>query len=237
MFDDTDPRTTGDFVRRLAGDGGTGDVILTGVVHDHPASAYRVRTVVRATDPDLLALELPPLAVPLFERDAAEERRPPAGDEMRAAIRAATTDAVVGIDGPTPAFLWRLARTAYREDAGLATVRALLAGVVSVTKHAVACRLAATLGGSSPVRPPARSPVALECDPGDDPQRQADDERSHVRRAEAVLGALGGLDALHLRDVAREAHMAARLDGLRHVGTVVAVVGAGHLDAVVERLD
>lgn len=236
MFDDTDPRTTGDFVRRLSGGGRTGDVVLVGVVHDHPASAYRVRTVVDAADPDVLALELPPLAIPLFERDAADERRPPAGDEMRAAIRAATTDAVVGIDGPTPAFLWRLARTAYREGAGLATVRALLDGVVSVTRHAVACRLAATFGGFSPARPPARSPVAHACDPTDDPGRQAADEQSHVRRAEAVLGALGGLDHLHVRDVAREAHMAARLAALRDEGTVVAVVGAGHLDAVGERL-
>ncbi len=238
MFDDSDPRRTGDYVRRIPGGPGHGEVVLTGVVHDHPASRYRARSLVEAVDPEVLALELPPLAVPLFERYADDERTPPAaGGEMSAAIQAATTDAVVGIDGPTPAFLVRLARTLYREDAALSDVRAVLGGLVSVTRHAVACRLAASRVASRPDRPPVDAPVAPDSGRPDDPERQAADERSHIRRAESVLSAFGGLDAVHLRDVAREAHMAARLAALRREGTVVAVVGVGHLDALAERLE
>ncbi|MFC7081645.1 hypothetical protein [Halorussus caseinilyticus] len=49
-----------EYVRRLPDAG----VTLVGVVHDHPASVHRARAVVRERDPEVVALEAPPLAVP-----------------------------------------------------------------------------------------------------------------------------------------------------------------------------
>jgi len=238
MVDDSDPRVSGDYVRRLPGSGDDGDVVVTGVVHEHPASAYRVRSVVDATAPDVLALELPPIAVPLFERDADDAATPPAtGGEMSAAIQAATPATVAGIDGPTPAFLWRLAGDVYRSDAGWATVRTVSRGVLSVTREAIACRLAATFGGTTAVRPAIDSPADYDCEWTDPPQEQAVDEADHVSRAMSVQHIFGESGAVTLRDGAREAHMADRLASLRREGTVVAVVGVDHLEPVADRLD
>ena len=80
---DSDPRVTGEFVRRVSNDAGT--VTLVGVVHDHPASSYRVRQVVEDVDPEVLALELPPISIPLYEQYASSDRNPPVfGGEMSA---------------------------------------------------------------------------------------------------------------------------------------------------------
>lgn len=237
MLDDGDPRTTGDHVRRCPGNGDAGDVIVAGVVHGHPASTYRVRSVVDAADPDVLALELPPMAVPLYERYAEEGHTPPAsGGEMSAAIQASTPCTVVGIDGPTPTFLWRLAGDAYRSDAGLPTVRQLASGVVSVTRHAIACRLAATVDGSSAVRSAVDASEDYDCDWSDPARQQAADERAQVRRTSAAQNVFGESTAVRLRDATREAHMADRLSALRREGTAVAIVGVGHLDPLAERL-
>lgn len=238
MFDDNDPRTTGEHVRWLPGTAAEGDVVLTGVVHDHPASTFRVKTIVDAVGPAVLALELPPLAVPLFERYAADERTSPsAGGEMSVAIQAAKTEVVVGIDGPTPAFLWRLARTLYREEAPTSAVRPLLRGLVAVSKHAVACRLAASAPWWAADRLPISTPAPHGCDWADHPAQQAADERAQLRRAETALNVFGRPGAGRVRDIAREAHMADRLAELRKQGSVVAVVGMGHLDPVAQRLE
>lgn len=237
MFDERDPRTNGDYVRRVHGEAGDGDVIVTGVVHDHPASMYRVRSVVEGIDPDVLALELPPLAVPLFERYAHDRTIPTSGDEMSVAIRAATTDAIEGIDGPTPAFLRRLVRNLLRDDTPLSTGRNVLRGLLSVTKHAVACRIAASLDDPAAARFAADSPVEYDVSREDDPERQATDERTQIRRAKSVLSTFGKSTPVQLRDLTREAHMAERLTSLRRKGTVVAVVGVDHLDPLVERLN
>ena len=236
MFDERDPRTNGDYVRRVPGEAGDGDVIVTGVVHDHPASMYRVRSVVEGTDPDVLALELPPLAVPLFERYADERGVPTSGDEMSVAIRAATTDSIEGIDGPSPAFLRRLAWNLLRNDPPLSTVRNVLRGLLSVSKHAVACRIAASFDEPAATRLAGNSPVEHEVGRDDDPERQAADERTQIRRAKSVLSTFGKSTPVQLRDQTREAHMAARLESLRRKGTVVAVVGVDHLEPLVERL-
>lgn len=236
MFDQCDPRTDGSHVRRVSGTDGNGDVLLAGVVHDHPASAHRVRSVVETTDPDVLALELPPLAVPLFERYAGERAVPASGEEMSVGIRAATTDDVVGVDGPSPAFLARLVRTLLREDTSLSTVRTVTAGVLSVSKHAVACRVAALLDAPTAARLTVDVPVEHEVDEHDDPARQAADERTQVRRARGVLGALGKAEPVQVRDATRETHMADRLASLRQRGDVVAVVGVDHLDGLVDSL-
>lgn len=238
MLDDSDPRTTGDYVRHLSGRGDDGDVILAGVVHEHPASTYRVQSLIDGVDPDVLALELPPIAVPLYERHATDAQTPPAsGGEMSAAIQAVDSGAVEGIDGPTPAFLWRLLGDVYRSDVGLSTVRTLFSGLTSVTKHAIACRVAASFDGSTVFRSAVDSSAEHECDRGDPAHQQAADERTQIRRAKSIQNVFGESVAVRLRDAAREAHMADRLSSLRREGTVVAIVGVDHLEPLTERLE
>jgi len=237
MLDESDPRTTGEYVRRCPGGADVGDVILAGVVHGHPASTFRVQSVVDAVDPAVLALELPPMAVPLYERAADNGHTPPAsGGEMSAAIKAGTSPTVVGIDGPTPTFLWRLAGDAYRSGVGLSTVRSLASGVASVTRHAITCRLAAAVDEASAVRSAVHATEEYDCNWGDPPREQAADERAQIRRTRAVQTVFGESTAVRLRDDAREAHMAERLGALRQDGTAVAVVGVGHLEPLVDRL-
>lgn len=232
---DADPRLSGEHLRRHTTADGT--VTLVGVVHDHPASVYRVGEVVSATQPAVLALEVPPLAVPLYEQYAADERTPPAfGGEMSAAVQAASTDNVVGIDGPTAEFLLRLARTLVAERASASTVGRVGRGVLAVARTAVVCRLAATLAARTSLRVEVDSPVPYEGVPNDDPARQAADEAEHVERTHSVLNALSPPRAIRFRDETREAHMAERLRALRERGDVVAVVGHGHLDPLARRL-
>jgi hypothetical protein len=57
---DADPRLDAERVRCLPGAPGAGAVVLVGVVHDHPASVFRVTRLVERFAPDVLALELPP---------------------------------------------------------------------------------------------------------------------------------------------------------------------------------
>lgn len=226
----------GDHRRAAAGDG-VGTVVLVGVVHDHPSSTYRVRELLARERPAVLALELPSLAVGLFERYAVDEQTPPAfGGEMSAAIQVASVDRVAGIDGPGPKFLRRLVGTLRREDASLSTIRATARRVASITRHAIGCRLAASLDAHTSVRARVGSPTAHECQWDDPPDRQAADERRQVRRAASVASALQSGPASRCCEAARESHMAARLDDLRKDGDVLAVVGIGHLDAVADRL-
>ena len=236
MFDRDDPRTDGSHVRRLPGGDDTGDVFLAGVVHDHPASAHRVRSLVEATAPDVLALELPPLAVPLFERYAGAGSVPVAGEEMSVGIRAADAAAVVGIDGPSRGFLGRLVRNLRERGASLSTVRTVAASVLSVSRHAVACRVAALLDAPTALRLAVDAPVEHDVDEHATPERQAADEQTQIRRARAVLGAFGKAEPVQVRDETREAHMADRLASLRQRGDVVAVVGVDHLDGLVAHL-
>lgn len=238
MLDESDPRTAGEYVRRLSGRGDDGEVILAGVVHEHPASTYRVGAVIDRSDPDIVALELPPIAVPLFERYASGQQTPPAsGGEMSAAIQAAPSSTVVGIDGPTAAFLWRLLGDIYQSDVGLSTVRTLLSGVVSVTVHAIACRVAATVNGSTALQSAVDSSAEFDCDWSDPPEEQAADERAQIRRAASVQNIFGESGAVRLRDAAREAHMADRIASLRGAETVVAIIGVGHLDPLTALLE
>jgi pheromone shutdown protein TraB len=232
-----DPRTTGEHVRWVATSGG-GEIVLAGVVHDHPASVYRVRTVVETVEPDVLALELPPLAVPLFERYAESERSPPRfGGEMSAAIQAATDADVVGVDGPTVRFLARLYRHLSTDGASLPVVRRTLRGVAGATRHAAVCRIAAGVAARTSIRMEVDDPVAHDCRWHDDPHRQAADEREQVRRARAITRAFGHPDAVAHRNAAREAHMASRLSALSRARSVVGVVGIHHLDPLTDRLE
>jgi hypothetical protein len=234
---DVDPRVTGAYLRRLSGTDSAGSVTLVGVVHDHPASVVRVQEVVAATDPDHLALELPPVAVPLFVEYAGRAGSPNSlGGEMSAAIRAASTDHVTGIDGPSPAFVRSLCGRLARGRASGDTVRAVGRSLWSVTKHALRCRAAATCARVTGVTFAVDERIDHACSLADDPATQAAAEREQVRRARMVTKAFQPSAASHLRRETREAHMTRRLQSIRQEGNVTAVVGIGHLDALATAL-
>ena len=234
---DSDPRVTGEYVRQIPGNSG---ITLVGVVHDHPASTYRVRQAITELDPDVLALELSPISIPLFEQYAGTDRCPPAfGGEMSAAIQTADTAAVVGIDRPIPGFFRRLGRTLLRERPSLETVRNVVSDAIDTTKHAVACRAAAAVGERVSIRVEVDSPVAHDIDRADAPDDQARDERTRIRRSNSFMRAFRTASrsrASRLEDAAREAEMVDRLARLRGEGDTVAVVGISHLDPVTEGL-
>lgn len=254
-----DPRLDDDYWRVVPADDDRGAVVLVGVVHDHPSSAHRVASVVGEAAPDAVALELPRLAVPYFrKRTAAAARADPAVgdgrtgaegdvvadggraadapangagvDEMTAAIDAAADADVVGVD----TFAWRFFRSFVRRaSAGGVTLSAVseaLGGVGRVLRRALSVRF-----GNGDGRPDGGG-TAYAVDGEDDPTDQAAHERSHVSRSRSLLGALERPAGDVLFDETREATMAANVDALRASGTVVAVVGMAHLDAVADRL-
>lgn len=236
---DSDPRVTGEYVRQLSSEAGT--TTLVGVVHDHPASTYRVRQVVTEFDPEVLALELPPISIPLFKQYADTDRCPPVfGGEMSAAIQAATSGTTVGIDRPTGGFFQRLGRNLFRERPSLQVVRNVVSDAVNATKHAVICRAAATLGARTSVRVEVDLPISYDIGWEDPPDDQARDERKQVRRSRSFMEAFrtaSRSQASRFEDVAREEEMAAQLLRLREDGDTVAVIGIDHLDPVAERLN
>ncbi|MFC7197481.1 hypothetical protein ACFQL4_27370 [Halosimplex aquaticum] len=216
-----------DYVETYSGEGGDGSVTLVGVVHDHPASVYRVRRIVERETPSVLALELPPLAVPLYEAYASDQETPPPfGGEMSAAVQAAETDHVVGIDGPSAAFCRRLARTLVGERASVETAMRSARGVASVGKTALACRAAAALTRRTGLRIAVGNPTHHEVTRDDPPRQQVEDEGRQIRTATAVLDALESPPASRVRSETRDAHMADRLRDLRTRGDVVAVIGS-----------
>lgn len=237
--DSSDPRLTGDRVRTVTRGGET--VTLVGTVHDHPASVYRARRTVADRDPAVLALELPPLALPLFETLASEAGELPddasvPGGEMGAAIAAASTDRVVGIDGPSLGYARTLAATLVDERPDRRALRGVLAGAASAGRQAIRCRFGATVAAHTARSPAVRDAVMHDCGPADDPETQAADERRQVERARAVMDAFEPSRAAQFRDQSREAHMAKRIGELRDEGDVVAVVGHGHLTSLANRL-
>jgi pheromone shutdown protein TraB len=236
--DPADPRLTGERLRTV--DAPSGTITLVGSVHAHPASIHRAARTVADRQPAVLALEVPPLALPLFERYA-DGADPPAspptlGGEMTAAIAAADTDRVVGIDGPSRPFLAALTRRLARERPPREAVSSVLAGLRSAGGEALRCRLAATRFGARLGRPSVATPADHDCAPTDSPDAQATDEASQIARARAVMDTFEPSRAAQFRDETREAHMARRLRTLREEGPVVAVVGYGHLDALTARL-
>jgi hypothetical protein len=203
------------------------DLTLVGVVHDHPASIERVRVVLRKTNPVTLALELPPLAVPLY-RSYAASKDFSAGGEMSAAI-SETDVSVVGIDGPSRTF----ARTFYdyvrRERLDRETLGRLYSAVRATSTRAVRCRLAAAGLGS---RTEDERSFSYDCNHRDGIEACATDERSHVSAARTV-SAFSPPHVAH-RDAIREDCMATVLGELP--GPTVAIVGIDHLDGLVSRL-
>lgn len=225
----SDPRIDDEHVRRVAD-----RYVVTGVVHDHPASSARSGELVRTVEPDVVAVELPPLAVSLFRDPAATDD--PFGAEIRAAVAAADEDArVVGIDSLGPEFFSVLVRRARADDARPSTFREVGRDVLDVAGHALACRVAA-VSSLGIVDPTDRGDFQHEVASTDPPAVQAEDERRHLSRARSLLGAVRRPRAERLLDSSRERNMANNLAAVSEDLTVVALVGFSHLDDVAERL-
>jgi len=243
--DATDPRLYDEATRVVSG--ATGDAVVVGVVHDHPASVYRAGRVVEAAGPDVVAVELPPLALELFESLPPAAADPDAtgdstGDdanrpnEMSAALAAADGARTVGIDGIDPGFLRGLAGLLRREGATLDTVGDVARSVVGVGQQTLACSVAARRGDTPDHDRIPRGGADYEVTAADPPVVQAEDERRHRSRSRSLLRAIERPHADRLLDAAREDAMARRLARRLEEGTVVAVVGFEHLDPVADGL-
>lgn len=207
---------------------------LVGVVHDHPASIHRVQSIVASINPGILALELPPLAISLFTHYADSD---PIryGGEMSAAIQTASTDRIVGIDGPSIRFVPHALRAVRSTPTNWATL-GVVRSIGSAMVDALWCSLAASI-------PPLRNRVAsnhrstrFSAIATKNAAEQAQDEHEHLNRARAILDAFEPKDITRIREVARERHMTTELDQLRKENDVVAVVGQYHLDHLAEYL-
>lgn len=240
-----DPRVTEAFCRRLVperspADGPTGGAVtLLGVVHDHPASIGRVETVLDRLEPEVIALELPRAAVPLYRVYARgsldADGRPRFGGEMSAAIRAAPSADVVGVDAPSWSFVRELTSRLVEDRVPPSTASRLLASLGGATRTALTCRLAATVTARTSVTVTTDEPRTYDCTLAESPTRQAEHERTHVATVRALLSAGDG-EARRYRDETRESCMIDRLRSCRRRGDVVAVVGVDHLDALVAGL-
>lgn len=252
----SDPRIEPDHLRAFDADGDP--LVLVGAVHDHPASAYRAGRVVRALGPDVVGVELPRLALPLFERRAAAwtgDDVPPATtggsdddgrtDEGAEAIgefaAALAAGADVGAESVAiDALDWRFAASLWREfgdaDASAGTLRRVLGAVGNVTTHAASCRLAASLGDRWPRDPVGSNRFDHDVSPRASPRHQADHESRQLSRSRSILRALERPAADDLVDAARERTMAATLAARRSAGGTVAVVGFDHFDGIATHL-
>lgn len=229
----SDPRVEPEHVRvrRVRG----ARVVLVGVVHDHPSSCFRAAAVVEDAAPDVVALELPELAIPLFEQFAAEPGRSDPGGEMSAAIRAAGDADVRGIDVPSTAFARELAGTLRSASPSVGELVDVVSQTAAVTRHALGCRLAALPLPSAALDPPIDA-LEYDCARADPPAVQASHEARRLRQSRSLLGAVDPPVAARVTDTAREGAMARRLFGLARTDDVVAIVGFGHLDEVGDAL-
>lgn len=228
LEDADDPRLSGEYVRIV-----DDDVVLVGVVHDHPSSIFRSRAVVEAIDPATVALEIPDGLVPLFRQYAADDSE--SGGEMVAAIGAADGE-VVGIDLPDRGSLRELAGRLRREDISLGAKARAAATAARLYAHTIRGRLVAA---GVPSRWLGRDPGAIrsyDCSSADAPARQAEHESVHVSRSRSLSRAFVPPETTRVLDAAREAAMVERIDELRREGSVVAVLGYDHVDAVADEL-
>ena len=218
-----DPRIQSDHLRLLDRD--DGPILLVGVVHDHPASVYRVDSVIRALDPDTVAVELPPLALPLFEQG---------GDgEMSAALAATDADSAA-IDAHGPRFLAALAGEIRARSPDRGTVGRIASNALTVGRHALSCRLASVFGRDRFPTPLADGGGEVDIETPADPVTVAEHERRHLSRSFSVLRAFERPAADEIVDAARERTMARALAGTD--GIAVAVVGFEHLDGIAAEL-
>ncbi len=232
-----DPRIDEEFLRCVPGTDRLAPVLLVGVVHDHPASVFRVSRILETIAPETLAVELPPLAVGLFRLYANDEYVPPRlGGEMSAAIRAAPPVPIKGIDAPNREYLRSLFESLSAERIPSDVVWTALWDLASSSAHAIACRLGALVGSITPLRLRLYTHIEYESSLLDSPAVQAAHESEHIAQRQAFLRAIRTPRSLRVIDAAREDGMATRLHDLRVDGSVVAVVGMEHLDGIHARL-
>lgn len=229
-----DPRLAPKYVR-VIDDANGGPVVLVGVVHDHPASVYRARTVVDAVGPDVVALETPDALVSLFETYA-ESPGEEAGGEMTAAVATASSATVVGIDVPDRRSTVALASAVWNADASLRTVARTVHGFGRLVAHTARGWLRAAGVPDRLVGEPSGVTQDYNCPPDATPERQATHESDHVRRTTTLLRSFDPPPATRILDDAREAYMARRIAELRADASVVAVLGFSHVDDVEAKL-
>jgi pheromone shutdown protein TraB len=228
---DSDPRLDEESVCCIPGSSSQGTVVLVGVVHDHPASVARVAHLLDRAHPDVVAVELPPLAVPLFELYAQDTYTPPRlGGEMSMAIKAADATHVVGIDTPSRRYLRVLGDRVFSGSVPREQLYAVFKQIISSYSRALLCWLAAPLGEIAPVRPRVYSPLTYESTSLDSPEAQAAHERKHRTDQLTFLRAIEPPPVVGIIDSTREEGMVKRSQALRSEGDVVAVVGMEHLD-------
>lgn len=234
-----DPRINADQLRLFDGPDG-GPLLVVGCVHDHPASVYRVRALVEALRPDVVGVELPGLAVPLFERVGRDDGGDlPGGGEMSEALAAGADVGArrVGIDTLDTGFARSLAREIRRESPSPATLKRVLGSVTNVSGHALSCRLSAALGRFGTASPVSKRAYDHDVDHSASPTTLADDERRQLTRSLSVLRALEQPVANEVVDTAREKTMVENLTSLQTDGSVVAVVGFDHLSGITDLLE
>ncbi len=198
---------------------------------------FRVVHTLETLSPDAVAVELPPLAMPLFRAYASAPDTPPRlGGEMSAALQTAA-GRTVGIDAPNGAAFRALARALRAERPPLDTVRGVLRDAASGLAHAAVCRLGAVVAAHTPFKPRLYEHIVYDVTVLDSPTEQAAHESEHVSHQRAFLRAIETPATIRLVDEAREAGMVERLRELRADGDVVAVVGVEHLDALAAGLD
>lgn len=232
-----DPRLDSGYISCVPGGTGFGSILLIGVVHDHPASVFRVHAVLEELTPDVLALELPPLAVSLFRLYSKDSFMPPRlGGEMSMAIKAAESARVVGIDSPNRTFLRQLAGWVADGRIPRTLFRDLGRDLISSTAHAMACQFGAAIGSITRLRLRLYSHIEYDCSIFDSPTVQADHEASHLAKQQALIRSIEVPQARQLIDELRDESMATQLIDLSLEGDVIAVVGVEHLDPLLERL-
>lgn len=232
FFDPAHPRVQPADLRCSPPTDEEGYVVLVGVVHDHPASVFRAGHVVDVLQPDVLAVELPSLAIPLFESfPAASGGRQRLGGEMTAALRAAP-GRTVGIDAPSLGYTARLFTYLLTERVSPRLVVGVLRDLAIASAQATWTLVAASAGRLLGRQFRAHTPVRHDVSPDSTPDEQARAERAHVAARRALLDAIAIPESIVVIDRLRETVMADRLRALRRDGDVVAVLGIEHLEPV-----
>lgn len=236
--DGTDPRLDPRYVRCGPESADQGAILLVGVVHDHPASLGRVATLLEALSPDVLALELPPLAVPLFDCYADDVFEPPRlGGEMSLALQILDETPVVGIDGPNADYLRAIGERLVAGEIPRDLLRRVGTDLANSSLHAIACGLGAWVGRLTGLRLRVYDHLRYDVSLLDPPRDQGEHESKFLAKQQSFLRAIEVPRGRHLIDEIREESMAARLQRLRRRGDVVAIVGMEHLDGVCDRLN
>lgn len=233
-----DPRLQTRHVRCLNRTDGLGTILLLGVVHDHPASIHRVDAILKALEPDVLAIELPPLALPLFRMYSRDVYVPPRlGGEMSLALQTADSVRGVGIDAPNRIYLRRLFMELADQSLPTELLVPVARNLLSSAAHALACRLGALIGTVTPLRPRVYSHHEYSCTLLDVPDVQAEHEMTHLTKQQSFLRAVEIPRWRRFVDDKRDESMATVLQDLRLTGDVIAVVGMEHLDSLQKRLE